>query len=38
VRLGRSNQHYRREHIMMGIVVPEKWRAYKKNNKIISGI
>ena len=33
-----DNQHYSRELLMMGIVVPETYRAYKKYNKIISGI
>ena len=33
-----DNQHYSRELMMMGIVMPEKCRAYKKYNKIISGI
>jgi len=33
-----GNQHYSRELLMMGIVVPEKCSAYKKYNKIISGI
>ena len=33
-----GNQHYRRELLMMGIVVPETCWAYKKYNKIISGI
>jgi len=32
-----GNQHYSRELLMMGIVVPETCRAYKKYNKI-SGI
>ena len=31
-----GNQHYSRELLMMGIVVPEKYLAYKKYNKIIS--
>ena len=34
----RGNQHYSRELMMMGIVVPETCWAYKKHNKIISGI
>ena len=34
----RSNQHYSRELLMMVIVVPETCSAYKKYNKIISGI
>jgi len=34
----RGNQHYSRELLMMGIVVPEKCSAYKKYNKIMSGI
>jgi len=33
-----GNQHCSRELLMMGIVVPETWWAYKKYNKIISGI
>jgi len=33
----RGNQHYIRELLMMGIVVPETCWAYKKYNKI-SGI
>jgi hypothetical protein len=33
-----GNQHYSRELLMMGIVVPETCWAYKKYNKIISGI
>jgi len=33
-----GNQHYRRELLMMGIVVPETCWAYKKYNKIIIGI
>ena len=33
-----DNQHYSRELLMMGIVVPETCWAYKKYNKIISGI
>jgi len=31
-----GNQHYSRELLMMGIVVPETCWAYKKYNKIIS--
>jgi len=34
----RGNQHYSRELLMMGIVVPETCWAYKKYNKIISGM
>ena len=33
-----GNQHYSRELLMMGIVVPKTCRAYKKYNKIISGL
>jgi len=33
-----GNQHYSRELLMMGIVVPETCWAYKKYNKIIIGI
>jgi len=33
-----GNQHHRRELLMMGIVMPETCWAYKKYNKIISGI
>jgi len=33
-----GNQHYGRELVMMGIVVPETCWTYKKYNKIISGI
>jgi len=33
-----GNQHYRRELLMMGTVVPETCRAYKKCYKTISGI
>ena len=33
-----GNQHYSRELLMMGIVVPETCSAYKKHNKIASGI
>ena len=33
-----GNQHYSRELLMMGIVVPEACWAYKKYNKIISSI
>ena len=33
-----GNQRYSRELLMMGIVVPETCWAYKKYNKIISGI
>jgi len=33
-----GNQHYSRERLMMGIVVPETCWAYKQYNKIISGI
>jgi len=32
-----DNQHYSRELLMMGIVVPETCWAYRKYNKIISG-
>jgi len=32
------NQHFSREFLMMGIVMPETCLAYKKYNKIISGI
>jgi len=32
------NQHHSHELLMMGIVVPETYSAYKKYNKIISGI
>jgi len=34
----RGNQHYSHELLMMGIAVPETHSAYKKYNKIISGI
>jgi len=34
----RGNQHYSRELLMMGVVVPETCSAYKKYNKIISSI
>ena len=33
-----GNQHHSREHLMMGIVMPDTCWAYKKYNKIISGI
>jgi hypothetical protein len=33
-----GNQHYSRELLMTGIVVRETCSAYKKYNKIISGI
>ena len=33
-----GNQRYTRELLMMGIVVPETCWAYKKYNKILSGI
>ena len=33
-----GNEHHSRELLMMGIVAPETCRAYKKYNKIISGI
>ena len=33
-----GNQHYSRQLLMMGIVVPETCSAYKKYNKIISGM
>jgi len=33
-----GNQHHSRELLMMGIVMPETCSAYKKYNKIISGI
>jgi len=33
-----GNQHYSREFLMMGILVPETCWTYKKYNKIISGI
>ena len=33
-----GNQHYSRELLTMGIVVPETFRPYKKYNKIISSI
>ena len=33
-----GNQPYIREFMMMGIVVPETYWAYKKYNKIISSI
>ena len=33
-----ANQHYSRELLMMGIVVPETCWAYKKYNQITSGI
>ena len=32
-----GNQHYSRELLMMGIVVPEKFWVSKKHSKIISG-
>ena len=32
-----GNQHYSRELLMMGIVVPETCLAYKKYNKIDNG-
>jgi len=34
----RGNQHHSHELLMMGIVIPETCGAYKKYNKIISGI
>ena len=34
----RVNQHYSRELLMMGIVMPVTCSAYKKHNKIVSGI
>ena len=34
----RGKQHYSRELLMMGIVVPETCWAWKKYNKVISGI
>ena len=34
----RGNEHYSRELLTMGIVVPETCLAYKKHNKITSGI
>ena len=33
-----GNQHHSHELLMMGIVVPETYWAYKKYNKIISDI
>jgi len=33
-----GNQHHSRELLMMDIVMPETCCAYKKYNKIISGI
>ena len=33
-----GNQHYSRELLLMGIVLPETCCAYKKYNKIISSI
>ena len=33
-----GNQHYSHQLLMMGILVPETCSAYKKYNKIISGI
>jgi len=33
-----DNQHHSREVLMMGIVMPETYWAYKKYNKITSGI
>jgi hypothetical protein len=33
-----GNQHYSRELMMIGIVVPETYWDYKKYNKLISGI
>ena len=33
-----GNQHYSRELLMMGVIVPETFWAYKKYNKIISSI
>ena len=33
-----GNQQHSRELLMMGIVMPETCRAYKKYNKIISAI
>jgi len=33
-----GHQHYSRELLMMGIVVPETCRAYRKYNKIMRGI
>ena len=33
-----GNQHYSRALLMMDIAVPETCSAYKKHNKIISGI
>ena len=33
-----DNQHYSRELVMMGIVMPETCRAYKLYSKIISSI
>jgi len=33
-----GNQHYSRELLMMGIVVPETCGDYKKHNRIISDI
>jgi len=33
-----GNQHYSRELLMLGILVPETCWAYKKYNKIISGM
>jgi len=33
-----GNQHHSRELLMMGIVMPETRWAYKKYNKIVSGV
>jgi len=33
-----GNQHHSREFLMMGIIMPETFSAYKKYNKITSGI
>ena len=33
-----GNEHKSRELLMMGIVMPETCSAYKKHNKIVSGI
>jgi len=33
-----GNQHHSRELLMMDIVMPETYWAYKKYNKIMSGI
>ena len=33
-----GNQHYSRELLMMGIVVPKTFWAYKKYNKVLSDI